>query len=104
MLTRNTHQKQQDKLGTAFMLSYYRMCFLTTECVLLQQDKLGTAFMLVDSFAAGVIGMLCVAKTSLSSIRQLAEGLDFIQLQVHFYCLFFCFCFIFHFSFLFLLF
>jgi len=46
------------------------------------QDKIGTAFVLVDSFAAGVIGMLCVSKSPAGSLRLLAEGLDFIQLQL----------------------
>ena len=29
--------------------------------------------MLVDSFASGVIGMLCVSNSNLASLRQLAE-------------------------------
>uniref|UniRef100_A0A7S0VNS7 IQCH-like ATP-grasp domain-containing protein n=1 Tax=Hemiselmis tepida TaxID=464990 RepID=A0A7S0VNS7_9CRYP len=46
------------------------------------QDKMGTAFLLVDSFAGGVISLLTVGKDNASSLRLLAEGLDFIQLQL----------------------
>lgn len=38
--------------------------------------------MLVDSFAGGVISLLTVGKDTLGSLRLLAEGLDFVQLQL----------------------
>mmetsp|Transcript_28505 Transcript_28505/g.55621 ORF Transcript_28505/g.55621 Transcript_28505/m.55621 type:complete len:100 (-) Transcript_28505:29-328(-) len=43
---------------------------------------MGTAFLLVDSFAGGVISLLTVGKDSAMSLRLLAEGFDFIQLQL----------------------
>ena len=46
------------------------------------QEKEGTAFMLVDSFAAGVIGMLSVSSSVMSSLRLLSQGLDFINVQL----------------------
>jgi len=46
------------------------------------QEKEGTAFMLVDSFAGGVLGMLCVARDRLRGLKMLSEGLDFVQLQL----------------------
>ena len=46
------------------------------------QEREGTAFVLVDSFAGGVLGMLCVARDRLAALRMLADGLDFVQLQL----------------------
>ena len=46
------------------------------------QDKVGTAFMLVDSFAGGVLSLMTVGKDTLGSLQLLAEGLDFVQLQL----------------------
>jgi hypothetical protein len=38
--------------------------------------------MLVDSFAGGVLSLMTVGKDTLGSLQLLAEGLDFVQLQL----------------------
>mmetsp|Transcript_30 Transcript_30/g.78 ORF Transcript_30/g.78 Transcript_30/m.78 type:complete len:1089 (+) Transcript_30:71-3337(+) len=46
------------------------------------QERVGTAFVLVDSFAAGTLGLLTVAKQPVSAFKSMLEALDFIQLQL----------------------
>mmetsp|Transcript_3280 Transcript_3280/g.8250 ORF Transcript_3280/g.8250 Transcript_3280/m.8250 type:complete len:443 (+) Transcript_3280:157-1485(+) len=46
------------------------------------QERVGTAFLLVDSFAGGVLSLLTVGRHAMGTLRLLAEGLDFIQLQL----------------------
>ena len=43
---------------------------------------MGTAFNLVDSFASGVLGILCVGHSPHEAFRELATALDFISRQV----------------------
>ena len=44
--------------------------------------QVGTAFNLVDSFASGVLGILCVGHSPHEAFRELATALDFISRQV----------------------
>lgn len=46
------------------------------------QERVGTAFNLMDSFASGVLGILCVGHSPQEAFRELADALDFISRQV----------------------
>ena len=45
-------------------------------------ERCGTAFNLMDSFASGVLGMLCVGHTPQEAFRELAGALSFISKHV----------------------
>lgn len=48
----------------------------------LEQDRIGTAFNVVDGFASGILGVLCVGFSPSETFNELCDVLDFISNQV----------------------
>jgi hypothetical protein len=61
--------------------TFFNLCRLQGVSFDLKQ-KCGTAFMLVDSLAAGVLGMMSVAETRFEALRGMSQTFEFMQEQV----------------------
>eukprot|EP00854_Cymbomonas_tetramitiformis_P001341 gene1341-1940_t len=61
--------------------AFFNRCRLDGVCFDMQ-ERVGTAFSLVDSFASGVMGVICVGHSPQEAFRELANALDFIARQV----------------------
>jgi hypothetical protein len=61
--------------------TFFNLCRLQGVSFDLKQ-KCGTAFMLVDSLAAGVLGMISVAETRFEALRCMSQTFEFMQEQV----------------------